>query len=128
MQPTNAMSGHMDETNKGLWDRYVANIRAQGVKPTAVRWYVIRAEQYLRTVAPKPLAEHTPQDVTAYLETLGRASNMTDWQYRQTVQAIQHLLEYRSYKWHCSAGPSEVQPPTTPDVYQQHSIVDGGWV
>ena len=79
MQPTNAMSGHMDDTSKGLWDRYVANIRAQGVKPTAVRWYVIRAEQYLRTVAPKPLAAHTPQDVTAYLETLGRGSTMTDW-------------------------------------------------
>ena len=93
MQPTNATSGHMDDTSKGLWDRYVANMRAQGVKPTAVRWYVIRAAQYLRTVAPQPLAEHTPQDVTAYLQTLGRGSNMTDWQYRQTVQA-----EYRENK------------------------------
>jgi integron integrase len=99
MQPTNATSGHMDDTSKGLWDRYVANIRAQGVQPTAVRWYVIRAEQYLRTVAPKPLAEHTPQEVTAYLETLGRESHMTDWQYRQAVQAIQHLLRLSEATW-----------------------------
>jgi integron integrase len=99
MQPTNATSGPMDDTRKGLWDRYVANIRAQGVKPIAVRWYVIRAEQYLRTVAPKPLAEHTPQDVTAYLETVGRGSNMPDWQYRQTVQAIQHLLRLSEAAW-----------------------------
>ena len=99
MQPTNATSSHIDDTRKGVWDRYVANIRAQGVKPTAVRWYVIRAEQYLRTVAPKPLAEHTPQDVTTYLETLGRESHMTDWQYRQTVQAIQHLLRLSEAAW-----------------------------
>ena len=61
MQPTNATSGHMDDTSKGLWDRYVANIRAQGVKPTAVRWYVIRAEQYLRTVAPSSGSPSIPR-------------------------------------------------------------------
>jgi hypothetical protein len=64
-----------------------------------VRWDVLRAEQYLRTVAPKPLAEPTPQDVPAYWEPLGRESHMTDWQSRQTVQVIQHLLRLREAAW-----------------------------
>ena len=80
MQPTNATSGQVDDTRKGVWDRFAANIRAQGVKPTAVRWYVIRAEQSLRIVAPKPLAAHTPQSVPTYVETLNKGSTMTDWQ------------------------------------------------
>ena len=77
----------------------MANIRAQGVKPTAVRWYVIRAEQYLRTVAPKPLAEHTLQDVTAYLETLGTGSTMTDWQYRQTKKGYTAFVALSEAAW-----------------------------
>jgi hypothetical protein len=67
-------------------------MRARGVQSTAARWYVIRAEQYLQTSVRKRLADHTPQDVTDYLEKLGRIGSMADWQYRQTVAALQHLF------------------------------------
>ncbi len=77
----------------------MAHIQAQGVKPTAVRWYVIRAEQYIHTVSPQRLADHTPQEVTDYLEKLGRTGRMTDWQYRQTVEAIQHVLLIAEVAW-----------------------------
>ena len=87
MQPTRAMSGHTGDIRDGFWDRYVATMRAQGVKSTAVRWSVLRAEPYLRTVSHTPLAEHTPQDVTDYLEKLGRVNTLTDWHSRQTVEA-----------------------------------------
>ena len=72
----------------------MARIQAQGVKPTIVRWYVIRAEHYLRALSHQRLADHTPQDVTDYLEKLGRTGRMTDWQYRQTVDAIQQVVPH----------------------------------
>src|SRR5215510_2514119 len=89
MPPTNATSGSSHNPSDGFWDRYAARLRAQEVKPTAIRWYVIRAEQYLQAVSQKRLTEHTPQDVTDYLEKLGRIGRMTEWQYCQTVDAIQ---------------------------------------
>jgi hypothetical protein len=68
------------------------------VKPTALRWYGIRAEQYLQAVSHPRLTEHTPQDVTDYLEKLG-SSSMAAWQYCQTVAALQQLLLLREAAW-----------------------------
>ena len=99
MQPIDGISGRKADTHSDFWDRYVAHMQAQGTKPTVVRWYVIRAEQYLRTMSHQRLADHTPQDVTTYLEVLGRRQSMTDWQYRQTVEAIQQLLLLAEIAW-----------------------------
>ncbi len=71
----------------------------QGVAPTAVRWSGIRAEHYIRTVAHQRLADHTPQEVTDDLEKLGRSGRMADWQYRQTVEAIQQVLRIAEVAW-----------------------------
>jgi hypothetical protein len=90
MQPTIATPGPSRYPSDGFWDRYAARLRAQEVKPTALRWYVIRAEQYLQAVSQQRLTEHTPQEVTDYLEKLGRRSRMAAWHYGQTVEAIQH--------------------------------------
>ena len=99
MQPIEASAGRTPETNRTFWDRYVAHMQAQGVKPTVVRWYVIRAEQYIRTVSQQRLADHTPQDVTVYLEKLGRSRSLTDWHYRQTVEAIRQVLLLAKVAW-----------------------------
>ena len=85
MQSAKAIPGQSSNLNKGFWDRYAASLWAKEVKPTAVRWYVIRAEQYLQAVSYKQLTEHTPQDVMDYLEKLGRIDRMAAWQYCQTV-------------------------------------------
>ncbi len=102
MQVVEGVLGRKVEMNKAhhdFWERYVARIQAQGVKPTVVRWYVLRAEQYIRTVAHQRLVDHTPQDVTRYLEMLGRTGRMTDWQYRQSVEAIHHVLLIAEVAW-----------------------------
>ncbi len=77
----------------------MAHIRAKGVPSTAVRWYVIRAEHYLQAFVHKRLADHTPQDVTDYLEKLGRLGSIADWQYRQTVDALQHVFVVSEVTW-----------------------------
>lgn len=40
-------------------------------------------KHYLQAVVHKRLADHTPQDVTDYLEKLGRIDSIADWQYQQ---------------------------------------------
>ncbi len=87
MQPTEATPGPGRYSSDGFWDRYVVSLPAKQVKPTAVRWQVIRAEHSLQAMAPKRLVEPTPQNVTDSREKRGRIDTMTDWQYGQTVDA-----------------------------------------
>jgi hypothetical protein len=53
---------------------------------------VRRAEQYLKAFAGKRLAEHSVQDVTGYLEGVGRIGRIEDWQFAQVVDAVENLL------------------------------------
>ena len=99
MQSTKATPGQSSNPGDDFWDRYAASLRTKEVKPTAVRWYVIRAEQYLQAIAHKRLTEHIPQDVTDYLEKLGSIGRMAAWQYCQTVDAIQHLFLLGEVAW-----------------------------
>jgi len=75
-----------------FWDRYLELLSKQGVKKSARRWYVLRAEHYIKTIPDKKLARHTAQDITFYLEIMGRAGHLMDWQFRQAVDAIRNLF------------------------------------
>ena len=55
-----------------FWDQFIERAGKNGVKETAIRWYVLRAEQYLKTFPDKRLAAHSAEDVTGYLERVGR--------------------------------------------------------
>jgi hypothetical protein len=77
MQPIDAIPDPWRSPSDGFWDHYVTSRQAKQVKPTAGRWHVIRAEHYLQAMLHKQLAEHTSQDVTDYLEQLGRIGRMT---------------------------------------------------
>ena len=104
-----------------FWDRYIAHLYKQGVKEKAARWYVIRAEEYIKSIPDKQLAQHTAKEVTDYLESVGRLDGLTDWQFDQIIDAIQNLfltagLELSSGVdwdfWHNSARSLPSNHPT----------------
>jgi integron integrase len=82
-----------------FWDRYLELLHKQGVKPPTDRWFVIRAEAYIKATAERRLAEHTPADVHRYLSDLGGIGRISDWQFRQSVDAIQKLFELVGVPW-----------------------------
>jgi hypothetical protein len=49
-RPTNAVDR--------FWDRFINNLRKQGVKEKQLRWYVIRAEQYRKAFPDRRLVHH----------------------------------------------------------------------
>ena len=51
-----------------FWDRYLELLKKQGIKETAWRWYVMRAEHYINAFPDKKLLQHTAEDITGYLE------------------------------------------------------------
>ena len=76
-----------------FWDRYINYLVNQGIKPDACRWYVRRVEQYIEANQGRKLIQHQPEDVTKYLQKLGREDQLKDWQFRQCVDAIRTLFE-----------------------------------
>lgn len=87
------------DTLERFWDRYIEYIRKNGIKPSVCRWYVIRAEQYIKAYPQKEITEHVPDDVDRYLGELGRIDRIKDWQFRQTVDAIQNIFALLQVSW-----------------------------
>ncbi len=82
-----------------FWDRYLELLHKQGIKPPADRWYVIRAEAYIKANPERRLMEHTPADIHGHLSDLGGIGRINDWQFRQSVDAIQKLFELVGVPW-----------------------------
>ncbi len=53
---------------KHFWDRYIQHLANNGVKSAVTRWYVIRAEQYIKAFPDKRLVSHCSKDVVDCLE------------------------------------------------------------
>ncbi len=75
-----------------FWDKYIDIIHKKGIKEPFDRWFVIRARQYIEAFPDKRLALHSTDDLTEYLEILGRNSSWQAWQFQQVVDAIELLL------------------------------------
>jgi len=75
-----------------FWDKYVAIVKNSDVKPTAVRWYVHYAEQYIKKHPDKKLKYHTPDDLKTYITDMGRRGYLHDWQFRQLIHSLQILF------------------------------------
>jgi len=104
-----------------FWERFLDRARKNGVKDSALRWHVLRAEQYLKAFPDKRLAEHSAEDVTDYSEEAGRKGGIADWQFEQVVDAIQTLLRTADAQvaeevdwmyWHDSARRLGERHPT----------------
>ncbi len=96
MTKTNA---RQPDAIKLFWDRYIQHLTNNNVKPTVTRWYVIRVEQYLKTLSGKRLANHSAKDVIHYLEAQSKNIKINDWQFRQVVDAIQNLFTMLEVPW-----------------------------
>lgn len=77
---------------------------------------MIRAEAYIKANPERHLAEQTPDDVRRYLSDLGRIGRINDWQFRQSVDAIQKLSSWRvrrgHTKWIGTTGGTDWKGPT----------------
>ena len=53
----------------------------------------------MRSLEDRRLADQGPDDVNAYLGDLGRIGRLKEWQFRQTVDAIQILFLLIKAPW-----------------------------
>lgn len=88
-----------EERQRRFWDNYLKLLHKQGVKPPADRWHVVRAEGFIRAFPGQKLADLSADDVSTYLQKVGRQGNLEDWQYRQVVVAIRILFSTVKPEW-----------------------------
>jgi len=89
-----------DESVSRFWDKFIQKTKSYGAKDSAVKWYVRHAEGYIKAHVGVRLAEHTGDQVRAYLDEKGRNQRLSDWQFKQIVRAIKLLFtEMVSVPW-----------------------------
>ncbi|MDT8453427.1 MAG: integron integrase, partial [Gammaproteobacteria bacterium] len=71
---------------------YINTLINQEVKDSVRRWYVKRVEQYIRHYSDQRLRTHTAQHVVDFFTEIGREGRLSDWQFKQTVDAIRILF------------------------------------
>ncbi|MBN4073551.1 phage integrase N-terminal SAM-like domain-containing protein [Mariprofundus ferrooxydans] len=105
-----------------FWNKYITIIHAKGINEPFDRWFVIRARHYIEAFPDKRLALHTSDDLSGYLNMLGRNGSWQGWQFRQAVDAIELLLRemvsvpwvdsFDWQQWQASAKALSSQHPT----------------
>jgi len=86
-------------SERRFWDRYIEVLHKQGVATPFDRWYVVRAEQFLKALSSRRLAETAPSDLTEYLTSLGRDGRLKPWQFQQAIRAIRILYSMAKIEW-----------------------------
>jgi len=82
----------MDDSVSRFWDKYISKTVAYNVPEGARRWYVRHVEVFIKEYADTRLAGITANDVTQYLEMIGRKTDVVDWRFRQLVDALRILF------------------------------------
>jgi len=87
----------MDDAASRFWDKYILKTVSYNVPEGARRWYVRHAEVFIKAQSGRRLSTLTADDIERYLKEKGRSEKLTDWQFRQMVDALR-ILFARRYK------------------------------
>ena len=80
------------DTIEEFWNKYIKTTQLHKVPPKSQRWYVKRVEDYLKANPSVRLSQHSSSTLEKYLENLGRNIRLTDWQFKQAVDALKILF------------------------------------
>ena len=82
----------MDDSTARFWDNYISKTNTCNVPNHAKRWYVKHVEAFIKAHPGHRLADTGPDDVTKYLEEIGRKPEFPDWRLRQVTAALRILF------------------------------------
>ncbi len=76
-----------------FWDNFIAKSKSYSPDPVAIRWYVRRAEEYIRAHPKLKLKQHSAQHVEQYLQKKGRNPQLMDWQFKYIIESLKILFD-----------------------------------
>jgi hypothetical protein len=74
------------------WSQYLSVLEGQRVPDAQRQWYVRRAEAFVEAVRPARMGEVSAEPITAFFHRYGHEQRLSEWQFRQMVEAVQLLL------------------------------------
>jgi integron integrase len=117
-----------DPRVRKFWQQYIEVLKTFRVPARAIPWYRRNIECFIADHPNTRLRSHTPETVINWLQIAGRNPHITDWQFRQKVQALRlltcHLLklpwgnEFDWDRWSAGAQALEANHPTIARTYE----------
>ncbi len=77
----------MEDAVSRLWDKYSENSKRYARSEMVLRWFVIRAEEYINA-----LEHHTPTMFENYPARIGGEKGLVSWQFQQVIDALKILF------------------------------------
>ena len=106
-----------------FFDNYLKCLVNASIPEKQRRWYVKRAEEFIKTQNGHKIKELSGSDIDQYFEMIGRQNYLAGWQFHECIDAIRilycDLLKTRvcqEVNWVCwldSAKQLEIDHPTT---------------
>lgn len=81
-----------DERVTRFWQRYLQVLEKYRVPENARPYYRQRVQAYIDAHSGHRLTSHGPSDVSRWLEEIGRNRWLSDWQFRQAIDALRLLF------------------------------------
>ncbi len=111
-----------------FWHRYLQLCRTFRVPEKALPWYQRHAQAFIDRYPGIRLQAQTAENLQVWFEGLGRYENLTDWQYRQKIDALRllfcHMLRVKWAlafdwdHWTMAAQPLEQDHPTVARTFE----------
>lgn len=119
---------HPDPRIARFWTRYADLLKRFRIPDKAIPWYRRHIEGFLADHPDIRLRSHTAESVLQWLEHCGRNPNITDWQFRQKVDALRLLFgqfvrlpwsaDFDWERWSSGASALESDHPTIARTYE----------
>jgi integron integrase len=111
-----------------FWEQYIEILKKFRIRANAIPWYRRHIEGFLSDHPEVRLRSHTAESVEKWLEQIGRNPKISDWQYRQKVDAVRILMghflklpwcgSFDWAKWSAGAVALEKDHPTIARTYE----------
>lgn len=114
-----------------FWSQYIEILSLFRISDKSKHWYRRHIEHYIADHPDIRLRNHTAETLTKWLERLAREPRISDWQFRQKVDALRllfsHLLKLpwsSEFDWqHWSAG-SKALEQSHPTLLRTYEMID----
>jgi integron integrase len=114
-----------------FWIRYIDVLKLFRIPERSLPWYRRNVQEFIDAHPETRLQAHTPETIEQWLQHIGRSERLTDWQFRQKVDALRllfsHLLKVPwagSFDWDRWSSGAKSLGRNHPTVARSYEMID----